>query len=107
MSSPHFSKISFNITFHLRLGLSSDLSSSSFPTKTLYAPLLSLIRATCPAHFILLDLITQILFGEEYNHKAPRYVVFSSPLLPRPSEAQIPFSAPYSRTPSAYAPPSI
>jgi hypothetical protein len=34
-----------------------------FLTKILYIPLLS--HATCPVHLILLDLITQIIFGEE------------------------------------------
>jgi hypothetical protein len=32
----------------------------------LSAPLLSLIRATCRAHLIL-DLITRIVFGDEYR----------------------------------------
>jgi hypothetical protein len=53
-------------------------------TKILYAPLLSSIRAMCHAHLIFLDLITRIIFGEK-DHKAPRYVVFSTPLAPRPS----------------------
>jgi len=30
-------------------------------------PLFSLIRFTCPARLILLDLITRIIFGEEYR----------------------------------------
>ena len=52
---------------HLRLGLPSGLLPSGFPTKTLYAPLLFLMRATYPVHFIVLDLIIKIIFGEAYR----------------------------------------
>jgi len=51
---------------HLRLYLASDLFPSGFHTKALYAHLLSPKRATFPAHLVLLDLITRILFGEEF-----------------------------------------
>ena len=52
---------------HLRLGLPSGLLPSGFPNKTLYNPLSSPIRATCPAHLILLDFITRTILGEEYK----------------------------------------
>jgi hypothetical protein len=40
---------------HLRLGVPSGVLPSGFPSKTLYTPLPSPIRATYPDHLILLD----------------------------------------------------
>jgi hypothetical protein len=51
--------------FNVRLGLPSGLYPSGFPIKTLYKPHLSPIRATCPAHIILPDLITRTILGEQ------------------------------------------
>jgi len=55
------------LSTHLRLGLPSGLYHSGFPSKTLDTPLSSPIRATCPAHLILLDFITCTILGEEYK----------------------------------------
>ena len=52
---------------HLRLGLPSGLFPSGFPTKTLYMPPLSPIRATWPPHLILLDFINRTILGEDYR----------------------------------------
>jgi hypothetical protein len=55
------------LSTHLRLGLPSGFFPCGFPTNILYAFLVSPIRATCPAHLILLDKINLIILGEEYK----------------------------------------
>jgi hypothetical protein len=52
----HYLKIHFNITYNLNPLLPSGLFPSELSTKTLYAPLMTPIRVTCPTHIILLVL---------------------------------------------------
>ena len=60
----HFLKIHLNILLPSMSWSYKWLFPSGFPTKTLYVHLLSPIHDTCPAHLILLDLITGIIFCE-------------------------------------------
>ena len=46
-----------HLSSHLRLGLPNGLYPAVFPTKILYTPLPSPLRARCPTHLILLDFI--------------------------------------------------
>jgi hypothetical protein len=55
------------LSSHLHLGLPNGLVPLGFPTKTLYTHLSSPTRAACPAHLILLDVITRTIVGEEYR----------------------------------------
>jgi len=66
VSPSHFVRIHFDIS-HLCLGRPSGLIPQDLSTKTLFAPHLPPIHATCPAFLILLDLVTQIAFGEAYR----------------------------------------
>jgi hypothetical protein len=59
------------------MSLPSGLFPSGFATKSLYTPLISPIRAICPVHLIHLDLITRIIFSEEYSIT---FLVTQSPL---------------------------
>jgi hypothetical protein len=48
----------------LRLGLPSSHFPSVFPTNIVYPFLISIMRVTCPAHVIFIDLTTVIILGE-------------------------------------------
>jgi len=75
--SPHpiFWRSILILSTYLHLGLPSGLSHSGFPIKTLYIPLSSPIRATCPAHLILLDFITRTILVDWYRSFIP-YNIF-------------------------------
>jgi len=55
------------LSSHLCLCLPSSLFSSGFPIKTTYVLLLSAILVICPVHFIHVDLMSRIIFDEEYK----------------------------------------
>ena len=62
-------KSHFSVTLPSTPSLPSDLFLSGFPTKkkNLHASLFSVIRATCPAHLVLLDLTTWIISVNGYK----------------------------------------
>jgi hypothetical protein len=70
ISKPYFHKIHLDVVTHLCLGLPSGLIPSGLPTKMLYAPLTSPMRATCPTHLILLALITLTIPHYTYLKKS-------------------------------------
>ena len=79
-SSPRFHPISWwcilILSSHLRLCLPSDLITSGFPTRTVYAFLFCHIHATCPAHFIPLKFITlTVIFRGDTNFVVPHYAI--------------------------------
>ena len=63
------------LSTHLRLGLPSSLFPSGFPTKTLYTPLSTPIRATCRPHLILLDFKLEAVHRKEICLRAAEFLM--------------------------------
>jgi hypothetical protein len=80
----NFLKIPINIilpTTSMSFNLPSGLLSRGHPTKTLCAPLLFPIHATCPAHFVLPDLGSRTKFREGCRSQSSSlYSVLKSPV---------------------------
>ena len=70
-----FSKCYFNIIFP-SLHVFSALYPSGFPSKILYTFPLFTMQATCPGLLIMFDLMSLIMFHNEYNFEALECVLF-------------------------------
>jgi hypothetical protein len=87
------------LSFHLSLDLPSGLFPSGFPAKSLNTPLLSPIRTTCPAHYILLEIITRTMLGEEYRSLSSALCSFlHSPVTSSLLDPNIPLNTLFSNT---------
>jgi hypothetical protein len=88
------------LSTHLRLGLRGGLFRSRFPQISYSHSPSTPSHATCPAHLILLDLIIQIIFGEEYKSRNSLLCCFLHP----PITSSL-FQPTCFQTPSVYVPP--
>jgi hypothetical protein len=82
------------LSTHLRLGLPSVLFSSGFPTKTLHAPSPHPYAPHAQPILFFSILSPARFWVRSTNHLAPRYAVYSFPLLPSPSWVQTVSSTP-------------
>ena len=70
------------LSTHLHQSFPSCLFPSGLSTKNLYETLSFPIRATCPAHLILLDFTTDTILGEVYrSHSSSLYILLHSPVI--------------------------
>jgi len=86
------------LSSHLLLDLPSGLFPLGFHIKTKYASLFSLHTYSMSSHLILIDVITRIMFGEEYRSWGSSWCILFYSLSLFLSKVQIPSSAPCSLT---------
>jgi hypothetical protein len=104
----NLSKIHFNIILPSTPGFSKWSPSLRFPQ---LKPCMHLSSPPYVPHVLPISVF--LTWSSEWylvrsrEYKALCYVFFSTPMLPHPSWAQIFSSAPYSRKPSVYIPPSM
>ena len=98
--------IHFNIILPYNLGIPSGLFPSGSPPQTLYAPLLSPMRAIFPSHPIRLDLITRTIFGQQYISWSSSLRSFLHSRVTLSLLGPNILLTPYSQTPLAYITPS-
>jgi hypothetical protein len=73
MPLSHFPSSILILSPHLRLYFANGLFHSGFRTKTPYTGFLFPTRATWQAFFVLLFLVTRIIFGEQYTSLSSSY----------------------------------
>jgi hypothetical protein len=102
LSKPISTRSILMLTTLLGLGLPSGLFPFGCLTNYPYVRLFCHIRAFCPAHLNLLDLIILITLGEEYKSCSPSLCSFLHPQSLHYSSVQIFFLSPSSRAPTVY-----